>query len=126
MRALQVIRSAYRCTIEEQDDPAVWIAHAMKKAGAELGVLLTGNAVCYATREQDAAGLTFGDVPQTQPPRLDNDLQALMNEGVAIWMVKEDCAERGIDVGACVEGIQPIARGAIPGLYAEFDQVWQW
>ena len=126
MQALQILRSAYRCTIEEQDDPAVWIAHAMKKAGAELGVLLTANAVCYATNGQDASGLSFGGVSQTQPPRLDHDLSALLAEGVPVWVIEEDCAERGVDLAGCVEGLRPIARAAVPGLFAEFDQIWQW
>ena len=126
MRALQIVTNAYRCTLEEQDDPAVWIAHAMKKAGGELGILLTGNAVCYAAAGQDASGLRFGDVPQTQPPRLERDLAALVADGVPVWMVEEDCAERGVDPASCVEGVRPIGREAVVGLLEEFDQIWSW
>lgn len=126
MRALQVVRSAYRCTVEEQDDPAVWIARAMKKSGAELGVLLRENAVSYALEGQDASGLRFGDRSQTAPPRLGDDLAALASEGAAVYVVREDLVERGISESALVPGMRPVGRSEIPGVFAEYDQVWHW
>jgi len=77
MKVLNIIESAYRATTEEQDDTIVWLSHTLKAAGADLGVLLRGNAVNYAVRGQDAAGLAFGAWRQTQPPRLANDIAAL-------------------------------------------------
>ena len=70
MKALNIIESAYRATIEEQDDTIVWLTHALKVAGANLGLLLRGNAVNYAVRAQNAAGLAFGAWRQTHPPRI--------------------------------------------------------
>lgn len=126
MRALQVIESAYRCTIEEQDDPAIWITHAMKGAGAELAVLLRGNAVNYAVKGQDASGLAFGALEQSQPPRLDRDVAGLIEKGVNVYIVEEDLAERGIPATMLVPGVSLAPRGRIASIFDAHDQIWHW
>ena len=52
-RILAVVTCAYRATLEEQDDPIVWLARAMRKADAAVDVLLSGNAVSYGVRVAD-------------------------------------------------------------------------
>ena len=126
MRALNFIESAYRATIEEQDDTIVWLTHAMKAAGADLAVLLRGNAVNYAVREQDAAGLAFGGWRQTQPPHIADDIAALPAKGVAVYVLAEDLAERGLEAGDLVPGLERVTRDRLPGLFAMHDQVWHW
>ncbi len=125
-KILQVIESAYRCTIEEQDDPVVWITHAMKGAGGDLAVLLRGNAVNYAVKGQQASGLAFGGRKQTHPPRLDDDVAKLVGKGIDVFVVWEDAAERGLEKSDLVEGVKPTARASLPKLVDGYDQVWHW
>lgn len=125
-KVLQIIESAYRCTIEEQDDPVVWITHAMKGAGADLAVLLRGNAVNYAVRGQDAAGLSFGGRAQTQPPRLDQEISRLVGKGVEVFVVEDDAATRGLEPTDLVEGVTTVPRSRLPALLSSYDQVWHW
>lgn len=126
MKALNIIETAYRATIEEQDDTIVWVTHAMKGAGAELDVLLRANAVNYGVKAQDASGLSFGGVQQTHPPSLAEDVAKLGEKGIKVYVVEEDLAERGVESGDLIDGLTPIARDAIAGLTTEHDHVWHW
>jgi hypothetical protein len=126
MKTLQIIKTAYRATIEEQDDTVVWITRAMRGAGAELDVLFTGDAVNYAVRGQDASGLVFGEWRQTQPPRIAGDVAALVDKGVGVFLVAEDARERGIDDVPLVEGVRMLPRGELPALLGRYGRVWQW
>ncbi len=123
-RILKIIETAYRGTLEEQDDPIVWLAHSLRGNGAELDVLLRGNAVNYLVRGQDAAGLAFGKKRQTQPPRLDADVAALVDKGVAVYYVEEDVAARGLLRDELLDRAQPIAQAALPELFGRYAQVW--
>jgi|TARA_B100000315_G_scaffold137265_1_gene126441 intracellular sulfur oxidation DsrE/DsrF family protein len=126
MKVLQVIESAYRATQEEQDDTIVWISHAMKGAGADLNVLLRGNAVNYAVDGQDASGLAFSAWKQTQPPNMARDVAGLVDKGVEIYITEEDLAERGLGGAGLVAGVKPVPRAGVPALFAAHDQVWHW
>ncbi len=126
MKVLQVIESAYRATLEEQDDTIVWLTHAMKGAGADLDVLLCGNAVNYAVKGQDASGLSFGDWTQTQPPDIAGDIAGLVGKGIEVFVVEEDAAARGLGNAELVDGVNRLARGGIPALLDNYDQIWHW
>lgn len=125
-KVLQVIESAYRATLEEQDDPIVWITHAMKGAGADLHVLLRGNAVNYAVKGQDASGLSFGDKQQTHAPKIDEDVEKLIGKGVDVYVVEDDAAERGLERTQLVSGIKPVSRSGVAKLFGSYDMVWYW
>lgn len=126
MKALNIIETAYRATLEEQDDTIVWLTGAMQGAGADLAVLLRGNAVNYGVAAQDASGLRFGELAQSQPPRPADDLARLVDRGVAVHIVEEDLEARGIEAGELIAGLKPIARNEIAALLPDFDYVWHW
>lgn len=126
MKALNIIETAYRATLEEQDDTIVWLTHAMKGAGADLDVLLRGNAVNYGVKDQDASGLTFGTASQTQPPRIAQDLASLIAKGVAVYVVAEDVVDRGLEPASLLKGLEPIPRARIAQLLGRYDHVWHW
>jgi hypothetical protein len=125
-KVLAVVETAYRATLEEQDDPVLWLTLALKGAGANVHVLLRGAAVNYAVRGQDASGLAFGERAQTQPPRLERDLTSLTSKGAKIYVLKEDAATRGLRPDELAPGLELVGRDAIPGLFRQFDHIWHW
>ena len=126
MKLLNIIESAYRATLEEQDDTILWICGAMKGAEADLDVLLRGNAVNYAAKSQDASGLTFGAWKQTQPPQIAEDVSKLMDKGVKVFVLEEDCAERGLKKGEMLGNVESVKRGDVANLLGQYDRVWHW
>jgi sulfur relay (sulfurtransferase) DsrF/TusC family protein len=126
MRALNIIETAYRATIEEQDDPVLWITHVMKGAGAELGVLLRGNAVNYTVKVQHVSPLAFGARRQRSGPHLADAVSGLIEKGVEVHVVREDLADRGIEEQELVAGLRTVRKEDLPQLLQSYDMVWHW
>src|SRR5690554_653411 len=96
MKVLQVVEQAFRTLVEEQDDTILWLTRSMCSAGAELSVLLNGHAAYYAVQKQRQPALTLGSWQQTEPATITTDLDGLLAGGVAVFVVREDLAERGL------------------------------
>lgn len=125
-KILNIVETAYRATIEEQDDTVLWLAHMLKNAGADISVLLRANAVNYAAKGQDASGLTFGDAKMAHPPEIDKDVEKMIGKGVIVYLVQEDAQERGLSDGDFISGIKRVSRRDLPSLIDQHDQVWHW
>lgn len=126
-KTLNIVESAYRAVMEEQDDTILWLLAAMQGAGAEHTVVLRGNAVNYAVAGQGAPGLTIGGWKQTQAPRMDNDVIDLIEKRkIPVFVIEEDLAERGIERGELVPGVQPLSSKMLPKHMAEYEIVSHW
>jgi predicted peroxiredoxin len=125
-KLLQVIETAYRGTLEEQDDTVVWLTHAMRGAGLHTDVLLRGNAANYPVTAQDASGLEFGGRKLTQPPRIADDLARLIEKGVSVYVVKDDLDRRGIQTSDLIRGLKQVGSAELPKLFGGYDQIWHW
>ena len=126
MKVLNIVETAYRATLEEQDDPVVWILHAMKGAGADHSVVLSGNAVNYAVMAQGVPPLMFGDKVQKHAPRIAEQVAGLIAKGVDVMVVRECIDQRGIDEQELMGGLTMVKQAALPKVMGGFDQVWHW
>lgn len=126
-KTLNIIESAYRAVMEEQDDTVMWLLAAMQGAGADHTVVLRGNAVNYAVAGQGAPGLTVGAWKQTQAPRMDRDVLDLVEKRkIPVYVVVEDLRERGIATEELVPGMRLIARADLPEMFAAHTLVSHW
>jgi sulfur transfer complex TusBCD TusB component (DsrH family) len=126
-KTLNIVESAYRAVMEEQDDTILWLLAAMQAAGAEHTVVLRGNAVNYAVAGQGAPGLSIGGWKQTQAPRMDNDVLDLIEKRkIPVFVIEEDLAMRGIEPGELVPGIELLSSAMLPARMAEYELVSHW
>jgi len=125
-KILSVVERAYRATVEEQDDTALWFTWTVKKGGAEMDLLLRGNAVNYCVRGQEVSGLTFGGVPFGGPTVIEHDLESMMKDGIKVYAVKEDLESRGVEPSRLLSGIELLSSRQIAPLFNRFDQIWHW
>jgi sulfur transfer complex TusBCD TusB component (DsrH family) len=125
-KILNIVETAYRATIEEQDDTVLWLSHMLKNAGADISIILRANAVNYAVKGQDASGLSFGEAKMAHPPEIDKDVEKMIDKGIPVYVVEEDAKDRGLSGGEFIGGVKKVKRQDLPELIDQHDQVWHW
>ncbi len=126
-KTLNIVESAYRAVMEEQDDTIMWVLAAMQGAGATHTVVLRGNAVNYAVAGQGAPALSVGDWRQSNAPRMDQDVVDLVDKRkIPVFVIEEDLALRGIDHAELVPQVRLLSVKVLPQLMAEYQIVSHW
>ncbi|KST67456.1 DsrE family protein [Mastigocoleus testarum] len=126
MKVLNIVESAYRGTLEEQDDTILWLSQSFHNAGVDISILLRGNAVNYLVNEQKPFNLHFGHWKQTQPPELDRDLEMMINKNIPIYAIAEDIQDRALPQNRLIDGVSLIEKNQIAQLFEQFEYVWHW
>jgi DsrE/DsrF-like family len=125
-KVVSIVDTAYRATLEEQDDTVVWFNHMLRHSGADITLLLMGNAVNYAVSGQQPPPLSFGTAAITFPPRLDQDLRKAIQAGVKLVLIRDDAEMRGIPASALMPEAEQISREQLADFLHGFDIVWHW
>jgi hypothetical protein len=126
MKVLSILSDAYRATLEEQDDTVLWISQALRRAGAELDLLLRGPAANYVVEGQRVSPLTIGARTQRHAPDVHAQVADLAKSGARIFVIDADLERYGMLESAKLPAAQIVASTDLPRLVSGYESVWHW
>lgn len=126
MKILQIVEQAFRTLVEEQDDTILWLTQSMAGAGANLEVLLSGNAVYYAIMKNRQPAIKIGDWVQQEPADIPSDIDRMLAQNIPVYVLNSELEERGLNASMLRPSIKSIDQAQLVDIYHQVDQVWQW
>jgi predicted peroxiredoxin len=126
-KILSIVETAYRATLEEQDDTILWLNTMFKNGGADVSILFRSNAVNYVVKGQNASGLQIGKNKQAHPPTIEEDVAKLVGQGVPVYVDDQDLKERGLAAdNGIIDGVRAISRSQAVSLMEQSTHIWHW
>jgi predicted peroxiredoxin len=125
-RYLAVVERAYRGTLEEQCAHILMANLAFTRLGAPTDLLLRGNAVLYAVKDQARPHLDIGAVHVDTLPHFGSSVKTLLDEGVNVYACDAGCERLRLDRDRLIDGVRPVDLEHVARLFAAHDAVWFW
>ena len=123
---LSICEQGYRATVEEQDDTVIWLTHMLRRSEMDIGLVLRGSAVNYASTSPEPVGVSFGDWTQAHPANLARDLESFIADGGRVYASSEDLAKYALERSKLVEGVIPLDFDGIVDLIGDHDIIMNW
>lgn len=121
-----ILERAYTGAIEEQYSNILWICWSHQKMDCQMAVVLRGNTLLYARRQQQTSELTIGDIRVTQLSNYSEYLEQLIASGGAVYILRGDIDRFALNVEEVLPGVQVINTSDLASLCGEYDNIWYW
>lgn len=124
--SLSIVERAYRGSLEEQYGHIVWLTQIMKAMGAPTSIVLKGDTVLYATRDQPRNGLTLGDIRIDALSHYESGIQSLLDLQVPVYAWSSDLERLDLSADELIPGVQALGHAGLIELIRRLDCVWYW
>ncbi|MDF3835353.1 DsrE family protein [Cupriavidus basilensis] len=124
--SLTIIERAYRGGLEEQYGHILWLTRIMKAMGAPTALLLKGDTVNFALREQPRLVLRIGDANVSGLSHHESGVVALLEAGVPLYAWHADIERLHLAADDLLPGVSVLHEAELSPLMNQFDCVWYW
>ena len=126
MKVLNIVSTGYRATLEEQDDTVLWFSQSLRRAGAEVDILLCGSAANYVIRGQSVKPIAIGTRTQRNAPDVHGQLDELARSGAAIFVLDQDLESYALRDCPRLDQVRLIRAAELGRFVSGYEAVWQW
>jgi hypothetical protein len=124
--SLAIVERAYRGALEEQYANILWLVHVLRRMNGNVNVLLCGNAVRYAIRDQPHVTLTVGDIRLDSLPHYESEVRALVSSGGAVYVHTGDCERLNVRPERLLPEVIQVSPADLPNLFKDHNRIWYW